>query len=74
MDAERVASELMKMAARKSVETGFGWTHPDCVWLQEAARILRGEPVKVPSEQVEGVLSDWEIMRGHVRKFEPPYT
>ena len=57
MDRERIANELLNMAARKSVNTSFGWTHPDCITLQEAARMLRGEPVPVPPDYVEGVLS-----------------
>lgn len=57
MDPKRVADELMKMAARRSVETSFGWAHPDCIVLQEAARVLRGDAAPKPSDIVEGVLS-----------------
>lgn len=52
-----LADKLMQMAARRSVETQFGWAHPDCETLQEAARVLRGEPVTNPITIVEGVLS-----------------
>ncbi len=53
----RIADELMKIAARKSIQTVFGWVHPDCVTLQEAARLLRGEEIQKTPEIVEGVLS-----------------
>jgi hypothetical protein len=43
-DIAEIAEGLMQMAARRSVETNFGWAHPDCQLLQEAARILRKEP------------------------------
>jgi len=42
-----VAERLLEIAARRSVETQFGWAHPDCAALHEAARLLRGEPVQV---------------------------
>ena len=56
-DRAKVADELMKMAARKSVKSVFGWTHPDCVTLQEAARLLRGDPELKQDERPVGVLS-----------------
>ena len=55
MGNESLASRLLEMAARRSVSTPFGWSHPDCVALSEAARILRGMPV--PQEQAGAVLS-----------------
>lgn len=54
----KVADDLMKIAARKSVRTVFGWTHPDCVTLKEAARMLKGEPEPVADDRAVGVLSD----------------
>lgn len=56
--AKKIASELMSMAARLSVKTPFGWSHPDCIALQEAARLLRGEPEPKAPAIVEGVLSE----------------
>jgi hypothetical protein len=53
-----LAERLLLMAARKSITTPFGWTHPDCVDLQEAARIIRGEPEQKPHDgPVDAVLS-----------------
>lgn len=52
-----IATQLMQMAARQSVRTVFGWTHPDCVTLQEAARLLRGEPDPKIDARPIGVLS-----------------
>lgn len=43
---KEVADGLMEIAARRSVESPFGWASPDCEVLQEAARIIRSEPVK----------------------------
>ena len=57
----RIADELLKLAARRSTETSFGWSHPDCEALQEAARILKGEPLPTPSDEV--VLSDAQTER-----------
>lgn len=58
-ERERIAQELLSMAARKSVTTQFGWVHPDCVVLSEAARLLRGEPKPKPDDGTAvGVLSD----------------
>lgn len=57
MSREQIAKRLMEMAARRSVQTQFGWAHPDCEVLQEAARILRGEPRPKKPKHVEGVLS-----------------
>jgi hypothetical protein len=52
------AFALLTMAARKSVETPLGWSHPDCVVLVEAARLLKGEPDAVPTtlDRLIGVL------------------
>lgn len=57
MSREQIAKRLMEMAARRSVQTQFGWVHPDCEVLVEAARILRGEPEPKKPEHVAGVLS-----------------
>lgn len=58
-ERERIARELMAMAARKSVTTQFGWVHPDCVTLKEAARLLRGDPEPVRDDgRAVGVLSN----------------
>lgn len=54
---KEVADGLMQIAARRSVESPFGWASPDCEVLQEAARIVRGEPVKLPDPHPEVVLS-----------------
>ena len=35
-----LANDLLAMAAQRSVKTPFGWSHPDCIALTEAARIL----------------------------------
>ncbi len=56
MSREQIAKRLMEMAARRSAETQFGWAHPDCEALEEAARLLRGEPVPVLAEP-DAVLS-----------------
>lgn len=54
----RLADRLMRIAARRSVETQFGWAHPDCEALSEAARILRGEPEPKPDDgRADAVLS-----------------
>jgi hypothetical protein len=62
---KEVADGLMQIAARRSVESPFGWSCPDCEVLQEAARIVRGEPVRVPDLNPEVVLSgslyDWQL-------------
>ena len=52
-----LAEKLLLIAARRSTETVFGWAHPDCIALQEAARQLRGDPPPVQPEIIEGVLS-----------------
>jgi len=57
MTNNEIAESLLLMAARRSAETQFGWSHPDCEALQEAARILRGEPIP-EIEMPEVVLSD----------------
>ena len=54
----RLADKLMCIAARRSTETQFGWSHPDCEALEEAARILRGEPDPKPDDgRADAVLS-----------------
>jgi len=57
LGVDELADTLLKMAARRSIETPFGWTHPDCVALQEAARLLKGEPEPKPPRFVGAVLS-----------------
>lgn len=52
-----IADRLLKIAARRSVETSFGWSHDDCAVLQEAARILKNEPVPEINKLPVGVLS-----------------
>jgi hypothetical protein len=54
---KRVADNLLKIAARRSTETPFGWAHPDCIVLQEAARLLKGKPEKAVDDKPPGVLS-----------------
>ena len=61
MQAERIAKELLILAAIKSVSTPFGWSHPDCETLTEAARLLRGEPEPKPDTNAVGVISDPRI-------------
>ena len=48
---ERLAERLMQMAAKRSTETQFGWTHPDCEALQAAASTLRGAPEHTPEDE-----------------------
>jgi hypothetical protein len=48
VDRERLAEKLLLIAARRSVESPLGWACPDCEVLEEAARIVRGEPEKKP--------------------------
>jgi len=58
-ERERIADRLMALAAQQSVRTQFGWSHPDCETLQEAARLLRGQPVEKPDDgRAVGVLSE----------------
>ncbi len=58
MDREEIALKLMLLAARRSVENPLGWACPDCAVLEEAARIIRGEPEKKPDDgRAIGVLS-----------------
>lgn len=53
-----LADKLLQIAARRSTETQFGWAHPDCEALQEAARIVRGyPPAKPDGSQADAVLS-----------------
>jgi hypothetical protein len=53
----KLANTLMEMAARLSVNSPLGWCRPDCVTLQDAAQRLRGEPDRIPPENVGAVLS-----------------
>jgi hypothetical protein len=59
MTPKEVADGLLQIAARRSVESPFGWASPDCEVLQEAARIVRGEPINEPEINPEGVLSHY---------------
>lgn len=59
-NCERLAERLMIMAARRSTETSFGWTHPDCETLQAAASTLRGAPRHQPELRPVGVLSNYQ--------------
>jgi hypothetical protein len=61
MAPSEVANELMMMAAGRSVQTQFGWSHPDCEVLMEAARLIRCEPEKidVPPEAVACWAMGW---------------
>lgn len=54
---EQIAQRLLQMAARRSTETVFGWAHPDCETIDEAVRVLRGEPPRVEPDRVDAVLS-----------------
>jgi hypothetical protein len=54
----RLANKLIEIAARRSVESPLGWACPDCETLQDAARILRGEPEPKPDDgRADAVLS-----------------
>ena len=44
LTAREVADGLMQIAARRSVESPFGWACPDCQVLEQAARIIRNDP------------------------------
>jgi hypothetical protein len=58
VDRERLAERLLLIAARRSVESPLGWACPDCETLEEAARIVRGDPPKKPDDgRAIGVLS-----------------
>lgn len=66
---ERLAERLMKMAAKRSTETSFGWTHPDCETLQAAASTLRGAPEYDVHRVPIGVLSRWNVeLRGTITR------
>lgn len=53
-----LAEKLLTIAARRSTETSFGWAHPDCEALEEAARILRGDPPAKPDDgRADAILS-----------------
>lgn len=57
-EAERVADDLMKFAAWYSVQSPLGWAAPICGTIQEAARLLKGEPEpKRDDGRAPGVLS-----------------
>lgn len=51
-------SASLQCACAPEVESPFGWACPDCEVLQEAARIVRGEPGKLPDLNPEVVLSN----------------
>ena len=54
----RLAEKLLLIAARRSVASPLGWAHPDCEVLEEAARIVRGDPPKKPDDgRADAVLS-----------------
>lgn len=55
MTPNDLAERLLTIAARISVQSPLGWSHPDCQVLEDAARILRGEPP--PTYADEAVLS-----------------
>ena len=57
MTREQIAKRLLEMAAVQSVQSPFGWSHPNCVALQEAARVLMGEPEPKEDTRADGVLS-----------------
>ena len=58
MNRNRLSEALLKIAARRSVESPLGWACPDCEVLEEAARIVRGDPPKPPDDgRAVGVLS-----------------
>lgn len=59
-NCERLAERLMVMAAKRSTETSFGWTHPDCETLQAAASTLRDAPEHQTDPMPIGVLSGIE--------------
>ncbi len=54
-DARRqaLAERIMQIAARRSTETPFGWAHPDCEALHEAARIVLGDPLFIDDGKTE---------------------
>ena len=53
-----LSKQLLTIAAGISVRSPLGWAHPDCAALEEAARIVRGEPEKKPDDgRAIGVLS-----------------
>lgn len=59
MDGKRLSEKLLQIAARRSVESPLGWAHPDCEVLEEAARIVRGDPPKRPDDgRATGVLAE----------------
>ena len=70
--AERasLASRLLTMAAKQSVKSQFGWAHPDCALLQDAARVLLEVPDVVQNGREIGVLSQ-KVPQRVVRKSKP---
>lgn len=53
-----MADRLLVIAARLSTQSPLGWSRPDCVTLEEAARLLRGEAEPKPDgDRVDAVLS-----------------
>lgn len=60
---KRLAERLMQMAAKRSTETPFGWSHPDCETLQGTANALRGSPEITVEREPVGVLSALEATR-----------
>lgn len=57
MTNEQIAQRLLDMAARRSTETVFGWAHPDCETIDEAVRVLRGQPERAEPHRIDAVLS-----------------
>lgn len=54
----KTADDLMKFAAWYSTQSPFGWAAPICGTIQEAARLLRGEPEQKRDDgKAPGVLS-----------------
>lgn len=59
MNNQQLAERLLLIAARRSTETQFGWSHPDCEVLEKAARIILGQPEpKTDDGRADAVLSD----------------
>lgn len=66
-----LAEKLLAIAAQKSVQTQFGWAHPDCETLEQAARLLTGTQQQrpkyddavlsaVPAKEDDGWRTDFE--------------
>jgi len=56
MTKEECARKCLEFAAWYSMQQPLGWGSPYCETLQEAARLLRGEPK--PVDTGEAVLSN----------------